>query len=57
MQQTGSKAEQLRAKIAELRASGLVEAIQIVMATNYAIDQLGLTKSLAATYVRNNWNK
>lgn len=55
--QTGSKAERLRAKIAELRASGLVEAIQIVMATNYAIDQLGLTKSLAATYVRNNWNK
>jgi predicted SprT family Zn-dependent metalloprotease len=57
VQSTGSKAERLRAKIAELRASGLAEALQIAAATNYAIDQLGLTKTLAATYVRNNWNK
>lgn len=57
VQQAGSKAERLRAKIAELRAAGLVEALQIVEATEYAINQLGLTRALAATYIRNNWNK
>lgn len=56
-QHTGSKAERLRAKIAELRAAGLQEALQIIEATEFAINQLGLTRSLAATYIRNNWHK
>lgn len=57
IEQSGSKAQRLRAKIAELRAAGLAEALQIAEATNYAINQLGLTRALAATYIRNNWNK
>lgn len=57
VQAAGTKAERLRAKIAELRAAGLAEAVQIAEATDYAIRQLGLTRTLAATYIRNNWNK
>lgn len=52
VQRSGSKADQVRAKIRECRAAGLNQTTVVV----WAITTLGMSRSLAATYVKNNWN-
>lgn len=51
--QGGSKADLVRAKIAEVKAAGKISTVVV----QWAIDELGMSASLARTYVKNNWNK
>lgn len=49
----GTKAEQVREYIAEAKADGLKQDSVI----EKAISTLGMSRALAASYVRNNWDK
>lgn len=49
----GTKADQIRAKIAVAKANGIDQETVI----QFAIMVLGMSKSLAKTYVKNNWNR
>lgn len=51
--QGGSKAQQVRAKIAEVKAVGKSAAVVV----QWAIDELGMSRSMAAKYVKENWVK
>jgi len=52
---TATKADQVRAKIRELKAQVGSEGYE--RAIQWAVDNLGMTRSLATSYVKNNWNK
>jgi hypothetical protein len=48
-----SKAEQIRACIAQVKAQGG----QLAAVVTWAMENLGMAKPLATTYAKNNWNK
>lgn len=48
-----SKADAVRAKIAEVKAQGKIAAVVV----QWAVDHLGMTAAMARRYVKNNWNK
>jgi len=50
-----SKADQVRIKIRELKAQVGSEGYERTI--QWAVDNLGMTRSLATSYVKNNWNK
>lgn len=52
---TGSKANQLRAFLKQAKADVGSEAFERTI--RWAVDNLGMSPTLAKTYVKNNWNK
>jgi predicted SprT family Zn-dependent metalloprotease len=50
-----SKADAIRAQIAVVKAAQGSEAFEVVVA--WAVNELGMTRTLARTYVKNNWSK
>ena len=50
-----SKADAIRAQIAVVKAAQGSEAFEVVVA--WAVSTLGMTRTLARTYVKNNWDK
>lgn len=50
---TASKAEMIRARIAQAKAR--LEPAELVV--HFGVYALGMTRALASTYVKNNWNK
>jgi hypothetical protein len=49
-----TKAQQIRAKIVEYKATGQDSQEPII---NWAMEALGMNRTLARTYVKNNWDK
>ena len=50
-----SKADQVRSKIQELKSAVGSEGYQRTI--QWAVDNLGMTRSLATGYVKNNWGR
>ena len=52
-----SKAEQVREVIRAVKNDGLEQDVAINVAITIVVNEVGMSKSLAKTYVSNNWDK